>query len=352
MKLNDKLFFPKEIICPICEKPFMRYSLRKTQFSIGKRDIDYRPIYLGSLNPRLFGVAVCPNCFYSGEDHYFCPRMSDDDMRRKQYFASHKAQWEAQSRVRAASAGKQIWKDTASERLKEMQPDEIAILRRISPLLNKSASDLIALGRPVNELQREGNWHVAIRAYELAAICYKARRANHRILGYTYLYGAWASRDARLASKDSAEKARFKEFEIAYLREAISFLTITNKATSIEDNFMPDGTKIAKENMPQSRIFEVMYILAGAHRLLGNIDDSNKFLEQIIFGASGAQGIILWFVNQARDMRQNDNSLQTLMDDSLDGDSSEGMDGEEGDLDGEGDGEGNGEDPDNPSQWG
>ncbi|HNV71350.1 MAG TPA: DUF2225 domain-containing protein, partial [Candidatus Ozemobacteraceae bacterium] len=147
---------------------------------------------------------------------------------------------------------------------------------------------------------------LAIRSYELAAICYKARRANHRILGYTYLSGAWAARDAREQSKDPERRKEFLDFELAFLREAVNFLTITNKATSIEDTYMPDGTKIQKENMPQSRIFEVMYILAGAHRMLEELDDSNKYLEQIIYGGASAQGIILWFVQQARDMRQSD----------------------------------------------
>ncbi|MBF0501232.1 MAG: DUF2225 domain-containing protein [Candidatus Riflebacteria bacterium] len=313
MQLGDKFFFPKDICCPICEKPFTRYGLRRSQFSIGKRDIDYRPIYMGSVNPRLFAVVLCPNCFYAAEEQYFCPKISDDDLRRKQYFASHKAQWEAQSRVRAAGSGKSIWKDMASEKLKEMSPEEISILRRISPLLNKSAANIANLGKPVNEMQKEGSWDVAIRSYELAAICYKARRANHRILGYTYLSGAWTSRDAREKTQDEKKKADYREFEIAYLKEAISFLTITNKSTSVEDVFAQDGSKIPKENMPQARIFEILYILAGAHRLLGNLEDSNKCLEQIIYGNSGAQGIILWFVNQARDMRSEDKQVPSLV---------------------------------------
>ncbi len=314
MALNDKLFFPKSIVCPVCEKPFMRYALRKSQFSISKRDFDYRPIYLGQINPRLFSMCVCPNCFYAGEDKYFCPRMTDDDLRRKEYFQSHKAQWEAQTRVRAASSGQQIWKDLASEKLKQMSPEELAILRRISPLLQKSAANIIAKGKPFNELQKECDLDAAIRAYELAAICYKARRANHRILGYTYLNGAWASRDAAELTTDEEKKNDYTAFENAYLREAVNFLTITNKATSVEDQFMPDGTRIAKENIPESRIFEVLYILAGAHRKLGDIELSNKYLEQIIYGASGAQGIMLWFVNQAREMRQSKDVSQTESD--------------------------------------
>jgi uncharacterized protein (DUF2225 family) len=303
MALNDKLFFPKEVKCPVCEKTFVRYSLRKTQFSINKRDLDYRPIYMGNLNPRFFAVCVCPHCYYAGEDKFFCPLMSDDDRRRKQYFDTHKAQWEAQSRVRAASSGQQIWKDAASEKLKEMSPEELAILKRISPLLARSASDILAKGKPINELQRDGDLDVAIRSYELAAICYKARRANHRIMGYIYLNGAWTSRDARELTQDEQKKNDYQDFENAFMREAISFLTIANKATSIDDAFMPDGTKILKENLPQSRIFEIMYILAGANRMMGNTEESDKFLEQIIYGAQNAQGIILWFVNQAREMR-------------------------------------------------
>ena len=305
MALNDKLFFPKDIVCPVCEKSFTRYALRKSQYSINKRDVDYRPIYLGQINPRFFAIAVCPHCFYAAEDRYFCPRMTEDDMRRKAYFDSHKARWEARSRVQAASSGQQIWKDAASDKLKEITPSQLAILKRISPLLKKSAADIIAKGKPVNELQKEVDLDVALRAYELAAICLKARQANHRIMGYIYLHGAWTSRDAYETSNDEQKKNDYKEFEMAYLREAISFLTITNKATSLEDQFLPDGSRIPKENIPQSRIFEVMYILAGIHRLVGNIAESDKFLEQIIYGSSSAQGVILWFVKQAREMRQD-----------------------------------------------
>ncbi len=303
MALNEKLFFPKEICCPVCTKTFTRYSLRKSQFSLDKRDIDYRPTYLGEIKPRLFAVAVCPHCFYAGEDKYFCPHMNDDERRRRDYFASHKAQWEAQNRVKAASTGQQFWKDQASEKLKEMSPEELAILRKIGPLLQKAAADVIAKGKPVNELQKEMDLDTAIRSWELAAICYKARRANHRILGYTYLSGAWAARDCAEITTDEAKKEDYRAFETAFLREAVSFLTITNKATSIEDQYTPDGTKIPKENLPESRIYEIMYILAGAHRLLGNIDESNKFLEQIIYGGGSAQGVMLWFVKQAREMR-------------------------------------------------
>ncbi|NLI76211.1 MAG: DUF2225 domain-containing protein [Candidatus Riflebacteria bacterium] len=308
MALNEKLFFPKEIVCPVCTKPFTRYALRKTQFSLDKRDIDYRPTYLGDIKPRLFAISLCPHCFYAAEDKYFCPSMSDDERRRKDYFASHKSQWEAQNRVKAASSGQQIWKDQASEKLKTMAPEELAILRKISPLLQKAAADIIAKGKPANELQKEGDLDTAIRAWELSAICYKARRANHRILGYTYLNGAWTARDCAGMTTDEKKKEDYEAFEAAFLREAVSFLTITNKATSIEDQFMPDGTRITKENLPESRIFEIMYILAGANRLLGNIDESNKFLEQIIYGGGSAQGVMLWFVKQARDMRADASS--------------------------------------------
>lgn len=303
MALNDKLFLPKEIVCPICEKQFTRYLLRKKQFSLDKRDIDYRPVYLGSINPRLFNVCVCPHCFFAAEDKYFCPRMTLEESRRKELLDSHKSQWEAASRVRAASSGQQIWKDAEAEKLRELTTGNIAILRQISPLLQKVASTL-PKDKPYNEIQKDGDLETAIRSWEMAAICCKARRANHRLLGYTYLQGAWAARDASEQASDPAQKERFKAFERAYLTEAVTFLTITNAATSIEDTFMPDGTRIPKENLPQSRVFEIMYILAGANRLLGKIDESNKFLEQIIYGSSGAQGIILWFVNQAREMRQ------------------------------------------------
>lgn len=311
MALNDKLFLPKDVVCPICEKEFTRYLLRKKQFSLDKRDIDYRPVYLGSINPRFFNVCVCPHCFFSAEDKYFCPRMTIEESRRKQLLDNHKSQWEAASRVRAASSGQQIWKDAEAEKLRELTPGNIAILRQISPLLQKVASSL-PKEKPFNDLQKDGDLEAAIRSWELAAICLKARRTNHRLLGYTYLNAAWTARDAYEQANEPAQKERYKAFERAYLTEAVSFLTITNQATSIEDTFMPDGTRIPKENLPQSRVFEVMYILAGANRLLGKIDDSNKFLEQIIYGSQSAQGIILWFVNQASEMRQETTTQKNL----------------------------------------
>lgn len=312
MSLNDKLFLPKETVCPVCEKTFTRYLLRKKQFSLDKRDIDYRPVYLGSINPRFFNVCLCPHCYYAGEDKYFCPLMSIEDQRKKALLDTHRSQWDAASRVRAASSGQQIWKDAESEKLKELTPANIAILRKISPLLGKVAANLIAKDQPLNELQKEGDLDMVVRQWELAAICYKARKANHRILGYTYLNAAWTARDASEQAPDPEAKERFKAYEKAYLTEAASFLTITNMATSVEDAFMPDGTRIPKENIPQSRVFEIMYILAGVYRLLGKMEESNKYLEQIIYGSQNAQGIILWFVNQAREMRQDETAQKNL----------------------------------------
>ncbi|MBI3038669.1 hypothetical protein HYY75_06430 [bacterium] len=84
-----------------------------------------------------------------------------------------------------------------------------------------------------------------------------------------------------------------------------SFFEITNKANSFDENFSADGSKIPKENIPQTRIFEILYIMAGAYRLLGDFEKSNKFLEQIMFGGvSNAQGLVLWFIHQAKEMRQ------------------------------------------------
>ena len=328
MALNEKLFIPKNIACPICGNSFTRYNLRKKQFSLNKRDIDYRPTYLGAITPRYYNVCVCPNCFYAAEDKYFCPAMTAEEARKHALLESHRSQWESANRIRAASNGQQIWKDAESEKLKELTPVNISILRQIKPLLDRVAVDLKKKGKPVNELQKEGDLETAIRSWELAAICYKARRANHRILGYTYLQGAWTARDAYDETEDPSLKDRYKAFETAYLKEAIGFLNITNLATGVDDAFMPDGTRIPKENIPQSRVFEIMYILAGANRLLGNIQESNKFLEQIIYGANGAQGVILWFVNQAREMRHEDSAnKQTDVSEESEGDDYDGESG-------------------------
>ena len=84
MALNDKLFHPKDIVCPICGKTFTRYTLKKKQFSLNSRDIDYRPTYLGDVKPRFYSVCVCPKCFYAAEDKYFCPLMSAEEARQKE----------------------------------------------------------------------------------------------------------------------------------------------------------------------------------------------------------------------------------------------------------------------------
>ncbi len=312
MALNEKLFVSKDVVCPVCSKEFKRYLLKKKQFSLDKRDIDYRPVYLGSINPRYFNVCVCPNCYYSAEDKYFCPLMSQEDARRKAFLDNHKSQWEAANRVKAASSGQQIWKDVEAEKLRELTPTNIAILRQIKPLLERVAGNLLTKGKPFNELQRDGDLEAAIRSWELAAICCKARKTNHRLLGYTYLNAAWTARDAAEGTADPAQQKLYRDFEKAYLKEAVSFLTITNLATGVDDAFMPDGSRIPKENIPQSRVFEIMYILAGANRLLGNLEQSNKYLEQIIYGSQSAQGIILWFVNQAREMRHETNTQPNM----------------------------------------
>lgn len=309
MPLNEKFFIPKDIVCPICGTAFTRYILRKKQYSLNKRDIDYRPTYLGAVKPRYYAICTCPKCYYSAEDRFFCPAMNAEEARKHALLESHRSQWEAANRVKAASSGHQIWKDLEAEKLKELSPINISILRQIKPLLDRVAIDISKKDKPINDLQHDGDIESAIRSWELAAICYKARRANHRILGYTYLNAAWTARDAYDETEDAVLKERYKAFEVAYLKEAISFLQITNLATSVEDEFMPDGSRIPKENLPQSRVFEVMYILAGAHRVLGNMQESNKFLEQIIYGSSAAQGIMLWFVKQAREMRHEDSLM-------------------------------------------
>lgn len=327
MALNDKLFHPKDIVCPICGTTFTRYTLKKKQFSLNSRDIDYRPTYLGDVKPRFYSVCVCPKCFYAAEDKYFCPLMSAEEARQKELMENHRSQWAAASRVKAASSGQQIWKDVESEKLKDLSPISKLILQKISPLLDKVSVDIRKKGKPINELLKEGDHESVIRSWELAAVCYKARKANHRILGYTYLSGAWTARDAYDEETDPELKKRYKLFEMAYLKEAIGFLNITNLATGVEDAFFPDGTKIPKENLPQARVFEIMYILAGANRLIGNIDASNKFLEQIIYGASGAQGVILWFVNQAREMRHDESAEEAA--EALEKDSEDEENGEE-----------------------
>lgn len=184
-------------------------------------------------------------------------------------------------------------------------------MRQVKPLLERVSATIASKGKAFNILQKEGDLEAGIRAWELNAICSKVRRANHRLLGYTYLNAAWTARDAYELTQIPGEKEKFKAFEKAYLTEAVSFLTIANLATSVEDNFMPDGTRITKENIPENRVFEIMYILAGANRLLGKVEESNRFLSQIITGGKGAQGIILWFVNQAKDMR-HETALQNL----------------------------------------
>lgn len=303
MAINDKFFIPKNIACPICGHSFIRYNLKKRQFSVDKRDIDYRPKYLGAIKPRFYSVCVCPKCYYAAEDKYFCPSMTSEEARKHELLESHRSQWEAADRIRAASNGHQLWKDTELEKLKELTPASIAIIKQIGPLLERVATDIKKKNKPINELQKAGDHESVIRSWELAAICYKARKANHRILGYTYLQGAWTARDAYEEETDEAFKSRYKAYETAYLKEAVSFLNITNLGSTVGDAFLPDGTKIPKENLPQSRIFEIMYIIAGANRMLGNIPESNKILEQIIYGSKDAQGAILWFINKAKDMR-------------------------------------------------
>lgn len=303
MPSDNKLFLPKDTACPVCHKQFTRYLLKKKQFSLDKRDIDYRPVYLGSINPRYYSVSVCPHCYYAAEDKFFCPEMSEDERRRKELLDSHRSQWEVASRVRAASSGQQVWKDIEAEKFRDMTKSQVSILRQISPLLKRVVSAISEKEKPYNELQKDGDLEAAIRSWELAAICLKARRANHRIMGYTYLSAAWTARDAYESTSEPVLKERFKDFENAYLTEAVSFLTISNKSTGVEDVYMPDGILVQKENIPQTRVFEIMYILAGSNRMLGRIEESNFFLEQIIYGSKNAQGVILWFVNQAREMR-------------------------------------------------
>ncbi len=329
MALDEKNLLSKNIVCPICGTSFTRYTLRKKNLSIQNRDVDYRPTYSG-FTPRYYSVCVCPHCFYAAEDKFFCPKMSAEEARKHALLESHRSEWESQNRIRAVTNGQLIWKDNESEKLKELTPIQISILRQIKPLLDRILTDVVKKNKPINELQKQGDLELAIRSWELAAVCYKARRANHRILGYTYLNAAWTARDAFDETTDLELKKRYKAFEINYLKEAITFLKITNLATGADEAFMPDGTRIPKEDIPQSRVFEVMYILAGANKILGDFAESNKYLEQIIYGAgsNSPSGIVLWFVNQAREMRLNKQTQSNVYEGETEGEEFEGEDDE------------------------
>ena len=111
MVSDDKNFLPKNIICPVCDTPFTRYNLRKKQFSIENRDIDYRPTYLGPVKPRFYSVCVCPNCYYSAEDKYFCSKMTAEEARKFALLESRRSEWESAARIKAVSNGQMIWKD-------------------------------------------------------------------------------------------------------------------------------------------------------------------------------------------------------------------------------------------------
>lgn len=306
MPLDKRLLVPKKTVCPVCKTEFERFVLRKSQFSIDKRDYDYRPVYIGSVKPRFYKICVCPECLYAAEDKYFCPLMSSEQLRQKELLDQKMSAWDANNRVKAAASGQQIWKDPELLKLKSLKPAHALKLKKVSVLLKKLCSEILQKGVPYNHLLRDEDLFAAVKAWELAAVCYRTRDANHRVVGYTYLGAAWAARDAFEMTSDEDLQEKLKKLEIAYLQQAVTYLDITEKATGIDDVYDENGKLIPKEKLPQSRVFEVMYILAGIHKILGDIDKNSQYLEQLMYaGGKDAQGIVLWFVKQARSQYEN-----------------------------------------------
>lgn len=63
-EIYEKYCFPKEITCPVCEYKFKTDLVRESRLQAKERSEELRQIY-HDIEPLLFNVWVCPECYYA-----------------------------------------------------------------------------------------------------------------------------------------------------------------------------------------------------------------------------------------------------------------------------------------------
>ena len=62
--------FPKEFHCPVCDKSFFDFVLKKSKLRTISVDTDYRTVYK-DINPNYYEVLFCTHCGYASLSSYF-----------------------------------------------------------------------------------------------------------------------------------------------------------------------------------------------------------------------------------------------------------------------------------------
>ncbi|PLV56699.1 DUF2225 domain-containing protein [Thermotoga sp. SG1] len=65
-----RTFWEKEFTCPFCEHRFRKKMVFYDAVKIKSRDIDLKPVF-EDVNPLLYEVVTCPNCYFSAFDKDF-----------------------------------------------------------------------------------------------------------------------------------------------------------------------------------------------------------------------------------------------------------------------------------------
>ncbi|MGB9905440.1 MAG: DUF2225 domain-containing protein, partial [Desulfotomaculales bacterium] len=64
-KAGARITFDKKVTCPVCRSPFVTKAFFAHKLKLVRQDSELRNHY-ANFEPLLFGVWVCPNCYYAG----------------------------------------------------------------------------------------------------------------------------------------------------------------------------------------------------------------------------------------------------------------------------------------------
>ncbi len=68
--MNEKMYYEKNVICPICNGSFSLLKIRKSALRVVKTDDDFCNYY-SHVNPIYYYVSICPHCYYAAPEIIF-----------------------------------------------------------------------------------------------------------------------------------------------------------------------------------------------------------------------------------------------------------------------------------------
>ena len=161
-KLQDAIW-QKNVYCPVCATEFNTYNYKSKSFPVLRKESDFHEIY-EYLNPLVFDIWVCPECFYAAKKDDF----NTLDMKETKIIASEKPKRK---------------KITGNLNYRMMRDQELGIA-----------------------------------SYRLAVMCYQHRKPSSGFYGSIYLKAAWLAREEK---KEDQEK-EFLELVAHYYEKSLS----------------------------------------------------------------------------------------------------------------------------------